>query len=119
MPRKIKPGDFIEGGPGDDTLTGGKGADTFVLREGGGHDVVADFADGDRVMLDFGSYSDILFLGEVTDGLSFTTFAGETFDFTVADLNGDGVLDTRVSNGGDSITLLGVSGLHGADFAGG
>lgn len=121
--------DFIDGGAGDDILTGDSnplhdsGRDTFVLRAGGGHDIVTDFqvADGDKVLLDFGSYSDILFIGEVTDGLHIDTFNGQGFDFTVADLNGDGIADTRVTSTdtGDSVTLLGVSGLHGADFMGG
>ncbi len=93
--------------------------DTFILREGDGHLTVSGFDPGDKALLDFGSYSDILFLGAVTDGLSFTTFAGETFVFTVADLNDDGKLDTMVTHGDDSLTLLGVSGLHGCDFAGG
>lgn len=113
--------DFLDGGAGNDTLTGGAGRDYFVLREGGGNDVVTDFnkAEGDHVLLDFGGYSDIMGLFEVTDGLSFTTFTGETFNFTVQDLNGDGVFDTMVSHGDDSITLLGASGLFGADFMGG
>lgn len=116
--------DFIDGGAGDDVLTGDSsnplhdtGRDIFVLREGGGHDVVTDFqvSDGDKVMLDFGGYSDILFIGAVTDGLHIDTFTGEGFDFTV-DATGTTVTN---SDTGDSITLVGVFDLTGAAFMGG
>ena len=102
--------DFLDGGAGNDTLTGGDGADTFVLRSGGGHDVVTDFnpAAGDRVLLDFGSYSDILYLGKLSDGLSFSNSIG-TAQFTVSasDYNGDGHVDTVITANEDSIVLLG------------
>jgi Ca2+-binding RTX toxin-like protein len=38
--------DRLEGGSGNDVLKGGAGADTFVLRAGGGRDVVMDFVIG-------------------------------------------------------------------------
>jgi Ca2+-binding RTX toxin-like protein len=113
--------DFLDGGAGNDTLTGGAGRDTFVLREHGGHDTVTDFQQGvDKVLFDFGDYSDILFLGQVTDGLHFTDFGGDTFDFTVKDVNGDGTVDTLITvNNDDSILLLNASGLYGYDLVGG
>jgi len=42
---------------GDDTLSGGTGADTFHLSRGGGHDRVLDFnaGEGDRIQLDPGA----------------------------------------------------------------
>src|SRR5438093_13535695 len=64
--------DRHDGGYGNDTLTGGAGADTFVLRSGGGHDVVTDFdpAAGDRVLFDYGTYSDVMFFGALSDGMT-------------------------------------------------
>ncbi|MDB5438919.1 MAG: hypothetical protein JWM33_1346 [Caulobacteraceae bacterium] len=43
----------IDGGVGDDVLTGGKDGDTFVFHAGSGHDIVTDFnaAEGDRIQL--------------------------------------------------------------------
>jgi hypothetical protein len=44
--------DWLDGGRGDDILTGGGGADTFVFYWRGGHDVVTDFGrNGDRDVL--------------------------------------------------------------------
>ena len=102
--------DFLDGGAGNDTLTGGDGADKFVLRSGGGHDVVTDFnpAAGDRVMFDYGSYSDILFMGQLHDGLSFSSGTA-TFHVTATDYNNDGKMDTLISVNDDSIALLGWS----------
>jgi len=102
--------DFLDGSAGNDTLTGGEGADTFVLRSGGGHDVVTDFnpAAGDKVMLDFGTYSDILYLGRLSDGLSFENSNGSAqFTISASDYNGDGRMDTVITANEDSIVLLG------------
>lgn len=104
--------DVLDGGSGNDTLTGGSGADTFVLRSGGGHDVVTDFdaASGDRVMFDYGTYSDFMVFGRLSDGQSWTNFDGSAhFSVAAADVNGDGVTDTVLSANDDSITLLGVA----------
>jgi Ca2+-binding RTX toxin-like protein len=104
--------DRLDGGSGNDALTGGEGADTFVLRSGGGDDVVTDFnaAEGDRVMFDYGTYSDIMFLGRLSDGLTWSNFNGTAqFSVSAADVNGDGVVDTVISANEDSITLLGVA----------
>src|SRR5687767_10869786 len=102
-------GDTIEGGRGDDaldgaagndTLTGGTGADTFILRSGGGHDVVTDFnaSAGDRVKFDFGTYSDIMVFGRLSDGQAWSNFNGTAqFLVTASDVNGDGLTDTVVS----------------------
>jgi len=104
--------DFLDGGAGNDTLTGGDGADKFVLRSGGGHDVVTDFnpAAGDRVMFDYGSYSDVLYMGQLHDVLSFSNSTGTaTFSVSAVDYNHDGVMDTLISVNDDSIALLGWS----------
>lgn len=103
--------DFLDGGAGNDALTGGAGSDKFVLRAGGGNDVVTDFnaAAGDRVLFDYGSYSDVLYLGPLHDGLAFDNFIG-TAHFTVSavDVNHDGLTDTLITANDDSIALLGV-----------
>ena len=104
--------DFLDGGAGNDTYTGGAGADTFVLRSGGGHDVVTDFnpAEGDRVMFDYGSYSDVLYFGQLHDGLTFSNSIGTaTFNVSATDYNGDGITDTMITANQDSIVLLGWS----------
>ena len=104
--------DRLDGGLGNDILTGGDGADTFILRSGGGDDVVTDFnaAAGDRVMFDYGTYSDFMVFGKLSDGQSWTNFDGSaTFTVHAMDANGDGVTDTVISANDDSITLLGVA----------
>jgi Ca2+-binding RTX toxin-like protein len=104
--------DFLDGGAGNDTLTGGDGADTFILRAGGGNDVVTDFnpAAGDRVMFDFGTYSDIMYLGALHDGLSFSNSTGTAqFTISASDYNHDGQMDTVIHANEDSIILLGVA----------
>jgi Ca2+-binding RTX toxin-like protein len=104
--------DRLDGASGNDTLTGGEGADTFVLRSGGGDDVVTDFnaAAGDRVMFDYGTYSDVMVFGRLSDGQTWQNFTGTaTFSVSASDVNGDGVVDTVISANDDSITLLGVS----------
>ena len=104
--------DRLDGGSGNDALTGGEGADTFVLRSGGGDDVITDFnaAEGDRVMFDYGTYSDIMFLGRLSDGLTWSNFNGTArFSVSASDVNGDGVVDTVISANEDSVTLLGVA----------
>ncbi|USW94825.1 type I secretion C-terminal target domain-containing protein [Pseudomonas proteolytica] len=58
--------DILIGGPGNNTLTGGAGADTFQYLTGGsGHDVITDFAVGtDKLDL-----SQLLQGGECDDGV--------------------------------------------------
>lgn len=106
--------DWLDGGAGNDTYTGGLGADKFVLRSGGGHDVVTDFnpAEGDRVLFDYGTYSDVMFLGSLSDGLTWQNSTHTaTFTVSAVDYNSDGHTDTLITvdyaGGQDSIALLG------------
>jgi Ca2+-binding RTX toxin-like protein len=108
--------DWLDGRAGSDTLIGGRGADTFVLRRGGGHDIITDFvmtdslATTDQVLLDYGTYSDILWFGLLGDGLTFNNFNNTaTFSIRAADVNADGVVDTVIQADSDSITILNYS----------
>jgi Ca2+-binding RTX toxin-like protein len=104
---------FIEGGAGDDVLIGSAEADRFMLREGGGDDVIEGFQVGvDRLGFDFSSYSDVLGFGtDIQDGTVITDFSGQTSILVQSvDVNGDGITDTMFTvNGADSIALLGVA----------
>lgn len=101
--------DWVEGAGGDDLLSGGRGRDKFVLRAGDGHDVITDFSvsDGDRILFDYGSYSDIMIFGQLADGRTFQNFIGTaTWTVRKTDVNNDGVADTTISVNNDSITIL-------------
>jgi VCBS repeat-containing protein len=90
--------DVLDGGNGNDTLTGGAGADLFVFGKGGGNDVVTDFDTGlDRLFLNDGA---------------------QVKSFKVEDVNHDGIQDLSIafSNGGGSVTLLGVSDYSAVHF---
>lgn len=99
--------DWIDGGPGDDALIGGKGNDRFVLRKGGGHDVIYDFKPGeDTILFDFGTYSDAMVLGRLSDGQTWENFKNTARWRVLAwDNNGDGIKES---------TLIQV--FHGLDF---
>jgi Ca2+-binding RTX toxin-like protein len=103
-------GDFIDGAGGNDILIGGNGADAFVLRSGGGNDVIVDFNpidQGDRLLFDFGTYSDYMVFGPLEDGMQWSNFM-DTALFTVhaIDVNSDGSMDTVIQVNDDSITIL-------------
>lgn len=76
--------DTIVSSQSDDTVTTGRGADKLIVRDGAGTDHVTDFnaPAGDRILFDInGCYSDILFLGKVTDGQSVASCNGGHFEF--------------------------------------
>jgi Ca2+-binding RTX toxin-like protein len=101
--------DWIEGADGNDILSGGRGRDKFVLRSGDGHDVITDFSvdQVDRVLLDYGSYSDYIRFGMLGDGLTFNNFINTaTITIEAADVNSDGRVDTIIHVNSDSITIL-------------
>jgi hypothetical protein len=91
--------DVLIGGEGNDILSGGTGRDLFVFGRGAGNDTISDFQIGvDRLVL---------------DGIGIRSVRS-------ADVDGDGVADLSIafSDGGGSVTLLGVSSLAGVGFAG-
>src|SRR5262245_14054960 len=103
--------DVIDGGAGTDYLTGGRGADTFIFHPHSQYDVITDYnaAEGDRIV--FGtdaSASQVLYGGELADGLSIQTSSGTCYVHCV-DINADGVMDTQLSLNGDNLFLLGCT----------
>ena len=83
----------IEGGAGDDTLTGGGGGDVFVFGTGWGADTVTDFARGEDLL-------DLSASGLTMQDLEITSESGST----------------RIAYGGEVIVLLGVATVDGGDF---
>lgn len=43
--------DVIEGGKGNDSLSGGDGADTFIYNKGDGNDVITDYEEEDKLVI--------------------------------------------------------------------
>lgn len=119
MPRKIKAA-LVSG-----DLVGTDANDTFILRSGEGHEVVSGFDPvHDKVMFDIGhAWSDIIYLGRLSDGLVFDNGYGTaSFSIHAIDENNDGLMDTRIdASSGDSITLLGIQPdqLYGWNLCGG
>ena len=107
----------IEGGIGDDILSGTKGRDTFILRADSGDDVVTNFnvRTPDYILLDsktgiYDGYLGDIWGGGLFDGYEIVNSRG-TLVATVhaVDLNYDGITDTQFDMGTSSLTLLGVS----------
>lgn len=109
MPRKIKPHaasaplegtGFTECFSG--TYEGTDGRDTLAFRAGYGDSIIIGFDPAqDRLMFDYGAWSDIAFLGTLATHMewdSLTAHFSTTYDGA----------DTTISVGGDSITLVGV-----------
>lgn len=89
--------DRMAGGKGDDTLTGGGGADTYIFNAGDGHDTIAD---GDTSFLGAG----FLTIDEDPDVLQFG--AGIRPEDITFGRNGTSV-DLIIGNSGDRVTLSG------------
>jgi hypothetical protein len=107
-------------------LSGTDAADTFILHGDGLRTISGFNPANDRVMFDVNhSYSDILYFGQLHDGLEFDTFSGAHLSVHAGDFNGDGILDTQVSlsgiDGTASVILLSVDpdSLWGWNLAGG
>ena len=91
----------LEGGGGDDTITGNAGADTFAFAPGHGNDTITDFTDGE-------------------DTIDLSAFAGiaSFSDLKPMQDGSDTVIDLS-AHGGGTVTLQGVSPgyLDADDFA--
>ena len=79
--------DTIDGGYGNDVLDGGNGADTFVFKDGDGHDIIQKFV----------SEEDKLFI--TIDGVTETYSLGQG-DMTLADWKGE-----EPANGNDNLVI--------------
>lgn len=88
--------DRINGNQANNVLTGGAGADTFVIAKFGASDTSID------TITDFAS-------GE--DKLDFTSFAGLTMDDVTIDNANDTIYVDTDKNGSDDLTLI----VHGSD----
>lgn len=91
----------FEGWTGDDTLTGGGGADVFRFRDDWGNDTITDFEDGiDKIRMD-----DVSDLFDGFEGLSITQ-------------DGNNTIIKLVDDDSNVMTLLGVdaSSLSAVDF---
>jgi len=76
--------DIIEGGLGDDYLSGGNGSDTYIYNSGDGTDTIDDNGSGDTDVLDIRGHSS-------TDA-SFSFFPGSADDLIVSFVNGDQII---------------------------
>jgi hypothetical protein len=104
--------DFLSGGGGNDTLSGGTGFDQFVLKSGGGQDVVTDYQSGEDIFFTFGFFTNNP--GDpVHDSAPHALSAGETFTTSEGHTLTVGVdaagSTTLTWDTGDSLTLTGVS----------
>jgi len=101
-----KGNDYLDGGAGNDTLTGGAGSDVFIMREGGGTDVITDFNPAeDLILFDYGAFPDAMFVGQLYEGE--WTVEGTQFSCVETDYDGDGTMDTVITvNGQDSVVIL-------------
>lgn len=87
--------DRLDGQRGDDRLVGGRGRDTFIFRNDGGADTIADFTSGtDRLkIVGYGTLDDLLNAADDTaDGVLFDFGNGDSLllvDVTLASLGDD------------------------------
>jgi RTX calcium-binding nonapeptide repeat (4 copies) len=103
---------FLHGGFGNDTLSGGADADVFIMESGGGDDLVLDFkaAGQNHDVITFRTFGRFEGVGErlghetLSDGQTFVTETGHVL--TVIDTGDDTVLQWDT---GESLTLAGVN----------
>jgi hypothetical protein len=114
MPRKVKAAAVSS------DLLGTADNDVFFIQDGSVNVSGFDPAH-DKLLFVGNGYSDILYLGQLHDGLSFDTFNGSHFEVHAGDFNNDGIVDTEISGSGSVVHLLGVDpdSLYGWNLAGG
>jgi len=97
--------DVLIGGAGDDMLTGGDGNDSFVFTGDFGHDTIADFGDGDQILLDAESYAQLetalanareTYIPGIEQGVSLD-FNGRTLTLQNTDRGEIGIDDFRIA----------------------
>ncbi|WP_371395684.1 cadherin-like domain-containing protein [Fretibacter rubidus] len=96
--------DIIEGGTGDDFLSGGDGSDTYIFNAGDGNDEIRDDGAGDLDVLDIRGFSS-------TDA-TFSTLPGSPNNLLITFGNGDsifirGTLNESFANEIETITFDG------------
>jgi hypothetical protein len=120
---------WVELNAGSSVQSATRAKELFVLRAGYGHYVIQNFDKYDpskkrdtydKIMFDYGSYSDMLKLGVLYDKEVINGVAAD-FYIEMVDHNADGKPDTRISVGNDSITILNCapSNLYGWQLMGG
>lgn len=119
--------DVIYGGfgqDGDDALSGGTGADTFVLGSNHGNDTITDFNPDEDALNLLGADSSDDFQVEIVNGNTVITFGSSTITLTGVELSAEDIMDSMKGLDTDD-TLAGTSGDNtleggaGNDFLGG
>lgn len=119
----------VELNAGDSNHVATRAIELFVLRAGYGHHVIQNFDKYDptkkrdlfdKLLFDYGSYSDIMYLGRLYDKQIINSLAA-SFYVEAVDINSDGQTDTKISVGNDSVTILNCSpsDLYGWQLMGG
>jgi serralysin len=106
--------DVLNGGKGDDFLTGGLDADRFVVADTGGRDTIVDFAVGsDKLDVSFfdpdpaANDQAMQFIGNAAFGNvagQLRSYSENGVNYVAGDLNGDGQADFIVNTGSASLT---------------
>jgi Ca2+-binding RTX toxin-like protein len=110
--------DILIGGLGNDVLHGGRGMDAFLHSVGDGQDTIADFQNGDKLVLEsyMIDHRDLTFADLDTNRDGLLDKGDSAVSFTP---NGDLVLTLTPygATSPDSVTLKGVAFLHSSDVS--